>query len=78
MIYQLKHKALFYPWYHKSKTKKLININISSDSSSSETDPEFEKVFVKRKPKQQYISNQGGGRIVTMKLYQTNQNQKKL
>ena len=58
------------------KPKKLTNSNSSSDSSSFDTDSDFKYVLVKRKPKQQYISNQRGGRIVTMKLHQTNQNQK--
>ena len=64
------------------KPKKLANSNSSSDSSCSDSDSELEHVLVKRKPKQQYISNQRGvrggrrGRIVTMKLHQRNQNQK--
>ena len=58
------------------KPKKITNSNSSSDSLCSDSDSEFEYVLVKRKPKQQYISNQRGGRIVTIKLHQRNQNQK--
>ena len=43
------------------KPKKLTNSNSSSDGSHSDSDSEFEYVLVKRKPKQQYISNQRGG-----------------
>ena len=58
------------------KPKKLTNISISSGSSCSDTDSEFEYVLEKKTNKQHYTSNQRGGRIVTMKFYQTNQNQK--
>ena len=50
------------------KLKTVANRNSSSESSCSNSDSEFEYVLVKRKPKQQYISNQiqikGGGRDV--------------
>ena len=39
------------------KPNKITNSNSSSDSSCSDSDSEFEYVLVKRKPKQQYISN---------------------
>ena len=44
----------------KKKQKKKTNSNNSSDSSCYDSDSEFEYVLVKRKPKQQYISNQRG------------------
>ena len=37
------------------KPKKLTNISISTDSSCSDTDSDFEYVLVKRKSSQQYI-----------------------
>ena len=43
------------------KSKKLTISNSSSDSSCSDSNAEFDYVLVKRKPKQQYISNQRGG-----------------
>ena len=61
MIYQLKRKAtilLLLPQIKKKKKKQLTNSNSSSDSSCSDSDFEFEYILVKRKPKQQYISNQ--------------------
>ena len=67
MIYQLKRKATILPLIpqiKKKKKKQLTNSNSSSDSSCSDSDFEFEYILVKRKPKQQYISNQkrwGGG-----------------
>ena len=42
------------------KPKKITNSNSSSDSSCSDSDSKFEYVLLKRKPKQQYISNQRG------------------
>ena len=58
------------------KPKKLTNSSSSSDSSCSDSNSEFEHVFVKRKPKQQVISDHRGWgrRIVIMKLHQKNQN----